>query len=346
MPPFIQDVLQWSTFSGRHFLLMFWWIWVSAVVVTAVAESAIFAPVRQRLIREGGHEWRSLGLAVLLGVLSPPSRSRIFRQARGLLAAGVSPRGVMTYLVSAQTLLAWMLIFIIELDGPQPVIGQIVAVGVVLAVLLWGVGRISPELWVAAKAGAGTDTLPASHPLPIRFVMSLARQAYSLWWPMLFGLAGIGFFLALGQSDAYLSLQGDRGPLMQLTNAVVGLLLAYVTGAPMVGNALIAAGLWKAQFLTYSGLTAFYLGTMVNPFVLPRYYSLLGAELTKKVLGWLLLGILLGALMAAAWWWGLDWLAGTVGLRDWFEAFSHSTIRPNDVPWFHHWFQPQGMPGM
>ena len=126
----------------------------------------------------------------------------------------------------------------------------------------------------------------------------------------------------------------------------MGLLLAYVTGAPLVGNALFAAGLWKAEFITYSGLSAFYLGTLVMPFVLPRYFALLGVELGRKVVVWLVVALLAGALVATAWWWGLDWLAGTVGLRELIETLIHSTLRPNDVPWFHHWFQPSGMSGI
>ena len=127
---------------------------------------------------------------------------------------------------------------------------------------------------------------------------------------------------------------------MQLGNAAVGLLLAWMTGAPLVGNALFAAGLWKAEFLTYAGLSAFYLGTLVMPFAFPRYLVLFGVELGRRVLIWLVVAILAGALAATAWWWGLDWLAGLVGLREWFEAFTASTLRPNDVPWFHHWFAP------
>ena len=103
MPAFIQDALQWATVSGLHFLVMFWWIWASAVVVMAVAESVLAAPVRQRLVEGVDRGWRSLALAIVLGVLSPPSRNRIFRQARELLAGGVSPRAVMVYLFSAQT---------------------------------------------------------------------------------------------------------------------------------------------------------------------------------------------------------------------------------------------------
>ncbi len=352
MPPFIDTMLQWATFTGRHILLMLWWVWVSAVVVTVISESFVFATWRRRLLDHRDDGWRTVWMAALLGVLSPPSRGRIFRQARELLAHGVSPAGVMAYLVSAQALFIWVLFFIVELDGPQPVIGQVVAVAAVLAVLVYGVRRIPQELWDAAreraeqKIAAGGDTTPIARRGPVwtRVGLSLGGQVYSLWWPLLFGLVGIGFFLALGQSPAYLSLQGSKGPLVQLGNAGVGLAVAYVTSAPLAGNALIAAGLWKAEFVTNAGLSAFYLGTLVMPFALPRYVGLLGEELSKRVLVWLLVAIFVGALTATAWWWGLDWLAGIGGLREAFESLTGSTLRPNDVPWFHHWFQP--MSGM
>lgn len=343
---------QWATFTGRHLLFMLWWVWVSAVVATVISESFVFAIWRRRLLDHRHAGWRTVWMAALLGVLSPPSRSRIFRQARELLAHGVAPTGVMAYLVAAQALFVWVLFFIVELDGPQPVIGQFVAVAAVLAVLMYGVRRMPEALWDEAresaqrKIAASGDQPPIGRSGPVwaRVGLSLGRQVYSLWWPLLFGLVGIGFFLSLGQSSGYLSLQGSKGPLVQLGNAGVGLLLAYVTGAPLAGNAVIAAGLWKAEFVTNAGLSAFYLGTLIMPFALPRYVGLLGVELSKRVLVWLLVAIIVGALTATAWWWGLDWLAGVVGLRDAFESFTRSTLRPNDVPWFHHWFQP--MSGM
>ena len=352
MPPFIENMQMLATFSGRHFIVMLWWVWALAVALTALSESFFFDTWRRRLLESRDDLWRTMGLAVLLGMLSPPSRSRIFGQAKELLAHGVSPIGVMAYLVSAQTLFIWLLFFIVELNGPQPMLGQFVAVAAVLAVLVYGLRRTPKSLWEAAQQSAahelaeGVEATPIARRGPVlaRVGMSLGGQVYSLWWPLLFGVLGIGFFLALGQSPAYLSLQGTKGPLVQLGNGGVGLLLAYVTGAPLVGNALFAAGLWKAQFVSYAGLSAFYLGTLVMPFTLHRYYALLGVELGKKVLMWLVVAILAGALAATAWWWGLDWLAGLVGVRDSFEAFTHSTLRPNDVPWFHHWFQP--MSGM
>lgn len=348
MPPFLDDMLRWATTTGGHFVVMFWWIWLLAVVLTSLSESFWTRGRRRRLLERPDDGWRTIWLAVQLGVLSPPSRRRIFRQARELLARGVSPVGVVAYLVTAQSLLIWLLLFVIELDGPQPVIGQLVAVAAALAVLGYGVRRIPRRLWDSARQHAAQEFPEPAHTAPVargepawlRLPASVAGQIYSLWWPMLFGLLGVGFFLALGQSPGYLSLQGTKGPLIQLGNAGMGLLLAYVTGAPLVGNALFAAGLWKAEFVTYAGLSAFYLGTLVMPFALPRYLELLGVELARRVLIWLVVAIVVGALAATAWWWGLDWLAGVLGLRDWFEALTASTLRPNDVPWFHHWFAP------
>ena len=348
MPPFIESVQHWASLSGRHFTIMFWWLWVLAIAATALSESFLAAGRRRRLLERPDHGWRTIWLAVLLGIVSPPSRGRIFRQAKELLARGVSPAGVMAYLVAAQSLLIWLALLIVGLNGPQPVIGQVVAVAAALTVLTYGLRRTPQQLWDQAREAAAAEfpeagrrppTVPPG-PVWARPAVSVAGQAYSLWWPFLFGLLGVGFFLALGQSSAYVSLQGSKGPLVQVGNAGVGLLLAWVTGAPLVGNALFAAGLWKAEFVTYAGLSAFYLGTLVMPFVLPRYYGLLGVELAKQVLGWLVAAILVGALVATIWWWGLDWLAGLVGLREWFEAFTASTLRPNDVPWFHHWFAP------
>jgi len=138
---------QWATFTGRHIIVMLWWVWALAVVLTALSESFFFDGWRRRVLETRGDGWRTVGLAALLGVLSPPSRRRIFRQAKELLAHGVSPAGVMAYLVSAQALFIWLLFFIVELSGPQPVIGQFVAVAVVLTVLTYGLRRTPERLW-------------------------------------------------------------------------------------------------------------------------------------------------------------------------------------------------------
>ncbi len=91
---------QWATFSGRHFIFMLWWVWALAVALTALSESFFFDSWRRRVLEARDDGWRTVGLAALLGVLSPPSRSRIFGQAKELLAHGVSPAGVMAYLAT------------------------------------------------------------------------------------------------------------------------------------------------------------------------------------------------------------------------------------------------------
>lgn len=336
----------WARVTALHFLLMFWWVWLAAAVLTACGEALWAGRIHRRLLASGPEGWRPLGLALLLGILSPPSRRRIFGEARALLAGGASPRTTLAYLIGAQSLLVWFLLAVLALNGPQLVIGQLVAVGAALVFLLRGTDRIPAPSWERAREAAraetsGSDTpITRAGPIGLRLAKSLADQVLSLWWPILYGLAGVGFFLALGQSDAYVSLQGSKGPLVQAANALVGLLVAFVSGAPLVGNALFGAGLWKPEFVTYTGLSAFYLGTLVMPFVLPRWFAVLGVELTRRLIPWIVAAIVVGALVAAGWWWGLDGLAGLLGVREWFEGVTHSTLRPNDVPWFHHWFAP------
>lgn len=350
METFVAEMWTWARLTALHFLLMFWWLWLGALVLTALAEAFWAEGLRRRLLERPNDGWRTTWRAVQLGVLSPPSRSRIFDHAEDLLALGVSREGVLAYLVSAQSLLVWLLLLIVALNGPQPVLGQVVAV----AVLLLGLGRFarrsSDDLWKKARqraAGTGDgspteEASPSARPGPAlsRVAGSVGGQVVSLAWPLLYGLVGVGFFLALGQSEAYVSLQGTRGPVAQIGNALVGLIVAFVTAAPLVGNALFGAGLWKPEFVTYAGLEAFYLSTLVMPFVLPRYRALFGAELGRRIVGRLVVGIFVGALAATAWWWGLDGLAGLLGVREPIQEFLGSTLRPNDVPWFHHWFAP------
>lgn len=348
MPPFLDEAFHWARVTGAHFLFMFWWIWLAAIALTAASESLWIGPLRRRVLDRPDAGAPTVRRALALGLLGPPSRRRVFEQARELLARGVSRRGVLAYLTSAQGLPLWVPFAIVALNGPQPVIGLFVAGAAGLAVLFAAADRMPETEWARARERArpAAERPPEVPPVGrggptwLRPLRSIGGQAASLWWPLAFGLLGIGFFLALGRSPAAFSLQGDRGPWIQLGNAGAGLLLAWVTGAPIVGNALIGAGVWKAELLTYAGLTAFYLGTLVMPFALPRYGALFGVELGRRVVRWLVVAIVVGALAATAGWWGLDRLAGILGVREWLEAFTGSTLRPSDVPWFHHWFAP------
>lgn len=158
---------------------------------------------------------------------------------------------------------------------------------------------------------------------------------------MLYGFCGIGFFLALGLSDSAFSLWDSQDALSQVGNGVLGLIFAVVLSTPLVGNVLFAAGLWKGLFITYAGISAFYLGTIVSPYSIHRYLDLFGEKLAWRIISWLVIAILVGALTATAWWWGLDELAGLLGVREWIEMITDSSLRPDATtePWFHYLLQ-------
>jgi len=50
MPEFVHDMLRWSFVSGRHFVVMLWWLWVLALAATVVSEVFLFDRVRRRVL--------------------------------------------------------------------------------------------------------------------------------------------------------------------------------------------------------------------------------------------------------------------------------------------------------
>jgi len=350
LPPFVQSVISFAWVALIHILVTFGFITALAFLLSAFSEAYWVGGLRTKLLdhpNEGGYTvWR----AVLFGIASLPVRKRIFAQAKELLIRNVSKAGVLVYLFSAQSILLFMLLFITELNGPQPALGLLVAVAVGILLLSWLVRFLPDDQWKAIRKRAevtfrenGEETLlftGLSGSAWQRLRKSLSGLIRSLWAPILYGCLGIGLFLAWGYTDAAFSLQESRGVLSQVINTGAGLVFSFTLGAPLIGNAMFAAGMWKGLFITYSGLIAFYMGTMVMPFTIHRYFDLFGYESGRKIIKWLITAIVTGALATTAWWWGLDSLAELLGIRDWIESIIHSTLRPNDVPWFHRWFAP------
>jgi len=350
LPPFIQSVIEFAWVALVHILVTFGFITALAFLLSALSESYWAERFRKRLLARPDNGMETIWLAVQLGFFSIPNRRRIFAQAKELLINGVSKAGVLAYLFSAQSILVFMLLFIIELNGPQPAIGLIIAVATGVLLLSQAVKLLPDELWDKAREHSG-ETFYENNEKSLVFTgttgsfwrriwKSLKGQFHSVWAPVLYGCLGIGFFLALGYTEAAFSLQESRGVTSQLLNTGAGLFFSFSLAAPLIGNALFAAGLWKGLYITYAGLMAFYLGTMVMPFTIHRYLDLFGYEVGRKVIKWLVTAIIAGALAATAWWWGLDRLAELLGIREWIESVIHSTLRPNDVPWFHRWFAP------
>ena len=350
LPPFVQGVISFAWVALIHILVTFGFITFLAFLLSAVSESYWVSGLRKKILDhpdEGGYTvWR----AVLFGMASLPVRKRIFAQAKELLIQGVSKAGVLAYLFSAQSILLFMLLFITELNGPQPALGLLIAVAVAVTLLAYLVRFLPDEQWSSIRERAEVTFRENSEEILVfsglsgsawqRLRKSLSGLIRSLWAPILYGCLGIGLFLAWGYTDAAFSLQESRGVLSQIINTGAGLAFSFTLGAPLIGNAMFAAGMWKGLFITYSGLIAFYLGTMVMPFTIHRYFDLFGYETGRKIIKWLVAAIVTGALAATAWWWGLDSFAELLGIREWIESIIHSTLRPNDVPWFHRWFTP------
>lgn len=336
---FVDQARHFLGLTVTHAFVMFPYITLPPFVISPLLQVLGRDTARRRLLdAPDGSLWRS----VWLGICSPPGRSRIFQEAQGLLAAGLSPSHVVAYLIAAHSFVVYIPLLILALSGPQPVIGLVLSALLSILLLRYLLRTIPAGDWEKARtalsirgpAPAHTGASSRGSAVFVAFVGDL----FSLWWPLLLG-ATLGAIVAVwGLSNTFFSIQGGNEPLVQLASAVAGLVLSYVSGVPAVGSVYPAAWLWKAEFFGYAGLMAFYLGVLVTPFALPRYADLFGRDLAWKVVRRLVVAIVVAALAVTAFWYALDWLFRVVGLAAPIESLIDSTIKPNPVPWFHTLF--------
>ncbi len=336
---FAEQVRDFLGLTVTHAVVMFPYLTIPPFFISPLLQAIGRDAARGRLLQNpDGSWWR----AVWLGVCSPPGRSKVFREAQGLLAAGVSPANVIAYLVAAHSLVVYMPLLIVALSGPQPVIGLALAALLTIFVMRYTLRGIRGAEWDKARLllrgftpGAATSASPGWVGAAAR---NLAGDIASVWWPLVLGATLGAVVAAWGLSDAFVSVQGNNGVGPQVVSAFAGLLLAYVSGVPPVGNAYLGAWLWKAEFFGYAGLMAFYLGVLITPFALPRYAELFGRELGWRIVQRLALAILAAALAVTAFWYALDWVFHAVGLGAPIESLIDSTIKPTPIPWFHTLF--------
>lgn len=336
---FAEQVRDFLGLTVTHAVVMFPYLTIPPFFISPLLQAVGRDTARRRLLQNpDGSWWR----AVWLGICSPPGRSKVFQEAQGLLAAGVSPANVMSYLVAAHSLVVYMPLLIVALSGPQPVIGLALAALLSIFVMKYALRGIRDTEWEKARALVRGLTPAAATRASPGWVGAAARNLMgdiaSVWWPLVLGATLGAVVAAWGLSDAFFSVQGDNGAGPQVVSALAGLLLAYVSGVPPVGNVYLGAWLWKAEFFGYAGLMAFYLGVLVTPFAVPRYAELFGRELGWRIVQRLLLSILAAALAVTAFWYALDWVFHAVGLGAPIESLIDSTIKPSPVLWFHTLF--------
>lgn len=346
---FLEQVRQFWALTVTHALVMFPYVTIPPFLISPLLQAFAREGARRRVLEKpNGGPWR----AVWLGICSPPGRRKIFQEAEGLFATGVAPANVVAYLISAHSLLVYFVFLIAALNGPQPVLGLALGALVCIGLLRFLLGRIPMREWEEARALAlGAAPWGGESPKTPRVQAALRNflgDLSSLWWPLLLGTALGAVIAAWGLSDLFFSVSGVGDVAANVLSAGLGLLLSYVSGVPPVGNVYPAAWLWKAEFFTYAGLMAFYLGVLVTPFALPRYAELFGRELGWKVVRRLIAAILVSALAVTAFWYALDWVLHAAGLAGPIESLIDSEIKPSPIPWFHtlFWGGEHAMPGM
>lgn len=345
---FLDQVRQFWALTLTHALAMFPYVTIPPFLISPLLQTFARDRARRRVLeRSNGSPWR----AVWLGMCSPPGRGKIFREAEGLLASGVSPLNVLAYLVGAHSLLAYFVFLIAALNGPQPVLGLAMSALVCIVLLSFLLRAIPAHEWRAAmgrglSVARSTQGTTSSSGVP-RFMRNLLGDLASLSWPLVLGTALGAVIAAWGLTELFFAVPGAEGVAGQVLSAGAAVLLSYVSGVPPVGNVYPAAWLWKAEFFTYAGLMAFYLGVLVTPFALPRYADLFGRRLAWKVAWRLGLVVVVSSLLVTAFWYGLDWALHASGFAEPIEALIDSEVKPSPIPWFHRLFWSEhGMPGM
>ena len=320
-----------SLYFGYNLLLfmLFFWIWIPGILLSALLTLRYRQTVAERLLQGKEALWTTLWAATLLGILSSPQRKSSLQTARALLEGGISPVGILIFLIASHSLVIYFLAVLNLLLGLEFAFGQVLG-GILMILLVTAavssLGLNQPEPTISPET-----TLPlllAPYPsVPSWTDLLFSRRG---WWAVLtyigrefrrFGLntlIGIflgGFFLAGGLEPWWidLALLGGGGVRTDLWNVLLAPLLSIVLCVPPLGNLPLTASLFKAYVLNYPGIVSFVLASLIHPPMIRAYTAYFG-----KKAGYKIALILLGAAVVS----GLL-VTGIFGLFD---------FRPGYVP--------------
>ncbi len=117
------------------FFMLFFWIWIPGMLASAILTLRYRQRAVERLVQRRGSP---LWAALLLGMTSSPQRKASLQTARILLATGVSPLGVLAFLIASHTLVLYFLAVLTLLLGIEFAVGQALA-GLLMLLLVAGV---------------------------------------------------------------------------------------------------------------------------------------------------------------------------------------------------------------
>jgi uncharacterized membrane protein YraQ (UPF0718 family) len=369
---FLTSWLFWTVSFFRHPFIMwpFPLMTYGAFVGSALLQAFSYPGWRIRTLTHPGADRPSVLSAVALGITGPPDWRSNLDTFQHLLRRKVPPATAFAYLISSYNLTIYFFLLIMVNNGPQIILGQVIAVLLMIAFVQVGFSWFIPQaMWAQAPSGAAdgppVEVAGAAQAWKARITSPrgwlgalgyLLRDVKVLVIPILIGVFIGGFVAAWGYTDSFFDLRLGGGVLGQLLNAVIGPILGIVTFMVPVLNIFVASWLWKTDFLAYAGLVGFFLATVLHPDAVGAYRRLFGRALTLRIVLILLGAVALAALLVTAMWYVLAGLASLFGVRTFIErSILTSSITPSPVPWFHELLRPTiaaymkdvvgGMPG-
>ncbi|RMF89930.1 MAG: hypothetical protein D6736_07615 [Nitrospinota bacterium] len=286
--------LETSLYFGYNLFLfmLFFWIWVPGILLSALLTLRYRQTVAKHLLQGKDTLWTTLWAATVFGILSSPQRKSSLQTARILWEGGISPVGILVFLIASHSLVIYFLAVLNLLLGLEFALGQVLG-GILMLLLVTAavsaLGLNHPEPTTSPET-----TLPlllAPYPsVPSWTDLLFSRHG---WWAVLTyigqefrriglnTLIGIflgGFFLAGGLEPWWidLALLGGGGVLTDLFNVLIAPLFSMILCVPPLGNLPLTASLFKAYVLNYPGMVSFVLASLVQPPMIRAYTEYFG----------------------------------------------------------------------
>ena len=308
MDEFAREGLTYSYFLSKHVFRMMYWVWVPGLLMWGLLALKAHNPLRRRTL-EAQEPLHAVVAALGMGATHSPRRSTALATAGELLRAGAAPATVMAYLIATHTMVVYYIAFLTLLLGIEFAAGQVVGALFMTALMAITCRYVIPsELWEAARQQGRTASNPYSgNPadtaiggrlhasglaVPIEggwveLVRILGREVRFFLGPLIIGVLLGGFILAGGLEPwwvegAYLLGGGWAADVL---NALAAPFIAALVWLGPVANLPVASNLFKSSALTYPGLVAFLLASVIHPRNIIFYRKTFGLRLSWYLVG-------------------------------------------------------------